>query len=125
MERGPGSPLQAGSAVNAVAFSPDGTLLASADAHGTVQAWHAATGQPSGSLLHAGSAVTAVAFSRDGTLASGGADGVVLLWGPVAGQPAGRGIQYWIILVAAVIALALAALAAVITTRETRPAGRR
>jgi WD domain, G-beta repeat len=111
--------------VNAVAFSPDGTLLASADANGTVQVWHAATGQPSGSPLQAGSAVNAVAFSRDGTLASGGADGVVLLWSPVGGQPAGRGIQYWIILVVAVTAIALAALAAVITTRETRPAGQR
>jgi len=120
-----GSSLLAGSAVNAVAFSPDGTLLASADANGAVQVWNPATGQPSGSSLQAGSAVNAVAFSRDGTLASGGADGVVLLWGPVAGQPAGRGIQYWIILVAAVIALALAALAAVITTRDTWPAGQR
>jgi WD40 repeat protein len=112
-------------AVNAVAFSPAGTLLAGGYGDGMVRLWNPATGQPSGSSLQAGSAVNAVAFSRDGTLASGGADGVVLLWGPVAGQPAGRGIQYWIILVAAVIALALAALAAVITTRDTWPAGQR
>ena len=88
--------------------------------------WHPATGGQAGSALQVGSAVNAVAFSRDGTLlASGGANGVVLLWSPVAGLPAGRGIQYWIILVAALIAIALAALAAVITTRKTWPAGQR
>jgi WD40 repeat protein len=111
----------AAGAVSGLAFSSAGTLLAGGYGDGTVRLWNPATGQPSGSPLQAGSAVNAVAFSRNGTLASGGADGVVLLWGPVAG----RGFQYWIILVGAVIALALAALVALITTRETRPAVRR
>jgi WD40 repeat protein len=33
--------------VNGVAFSPDGSLLASADADGIIQLWNSATGQPS------------------------------------------------------------------------------
>jgi len=35
-----GSPLQAGSGVNGVAFSPDGKLLISADANGSIRAWN-------------------------------------------------------------------------------------
>jgi WD domain, G-beta repeat len=113
----------AAGAVNGVAFSPDGTLLAGGYADGMVRVWNPVTGQPSGSPLQAGSAVNAVAFSQNGKLADGGANGVIVLWSQV-GQPAGRGSGYWIILGAAVIALALAVLAAVITTRETRPAKR-
>ena len=120
-----GSPLQAGGAVNAVAFSLDGSLLASADTNGTVGLWNPASSQQTDSALQADSAVNAVAFGRDGKLAGGDANGVVLLWGPVTGQPVGRGSGYWIVLAAAVIALALAALTAVITMRETRPASQR
>ena len=84
-----GAPLQTGNgpagAVSVLAFSPDGTLLASADtADGTVRLWHTATGQPAGAPIPAVGAqngVVAVAFSPDGTLlASGGDDGTVRLW---------------------------------------------
>ena len=83
-----------GGGVNGVAFSPDGTLLASADADGTVKLWNTATGQEVGAPLPAdpgtGGAVNGVAFSPDGTLlASADADGTVRLWNTATGQHVG------------------------------------
>jgi RNA polymerase sigma factor (sigma-70 family) len=64
-----------------VAYSPDGTLLATASKDGTVRVWNAKTGKPVASLGgHAGD-VHAVAFSQDGKLlASAGADRTVRVW---------------------------------------------
>jgi hypothetical protein len=104
--------------VNAVAFSPDGKLLAGAGADGVFRVWNPATGQPAGSPLQAGSAVNAIAFSPNGKqLASAGADGIVKLWNTAASWPASPGVN-WTILIASVIAIALAALAVTITARE-------
>ena len=59
-------------AVNGVAFSPDGKLLATADADGTVRLWNTATGHevgtPRSDEAGPGLGVKAVAFSPDGKL---------------------------------------------------------
>lgn len=72
--------------VNALAYSPDGTLLASAGQDGVVKVWATAEGQrvgvPVATLAQHQGSVETVAFSPDGRgLASGGADGLILLWG--------------------------------------------
>jgi WD40 repeat protein len=75
--------------VRAVAFSPDGKLLASAGDAG-VRVWNLATGQPVGAPLtgHTGW-VGAVAFSPDGKLLASAGRGSVRLWNPATGQPVG------------------------------------
>jgi WD40 repeat protein len=82
------------SGVNGVTFSPDGRLLASADADGYVRLWNPATGQPVRAPLPADpgipNGVSETVFSPDGRLlASADADGYVRLWNPATGQPAG------------------------------------
>jgi WD40 repeat protein len=74
--------------VEGVAFSPNGKLLASADADGTVRLWNLANGQAVASLpADIGVGVTAVAFSPNGNLlATADADGTVGLWDPATGQ---------------------------------------
>ncbi len=68
--------------VRAVAYSPDGRLLAVADQSGAITLWDAASRRRVGASLvgHSGP-VNALAFSPDGQiLASAGADGAVRLW---------------------------------------------
>jgi len=78
------------STVFAVAFSPSGKLLASADGDGTLRLWNSATSRPVRAPLHASAqnGVHGVAFSRDGTLlASADGDGTVRLWDAATGRP--------------------------------------
>ncbi|KAL8823663.1 MAG: hypothetical protein Q9191_005655 [Dirinaria sp. TL-2023a] len=73
--------------VSAVAFSPDGSLLASASDDETVRLWNLATGQEVQKLKGHSDEVSAVAFSQDGSLlASASDDQTVRLWDPATGQ---------------------------------------
>ncbi|WP_437960805.1 pentapeptide repeat-containing protein [Sorangium sp. So ce119] len=74
---------------NAVAFSPDGALLASGHADG-LALWDMATGSALRMLLGHSGPVMSIAFSPDGdTLASGAKDGTVRLWDVSTGNPLG------------------------------------
>jgi WD40 repeat protein/tRNA A-37 threonylcarbamoyl transferase component Bud32 len=67
--------------VNSVAFSPDGTRLASASDDRTVRLWDVLTGESILTLQSHTDSVTCVAFSPDGTrLASASEDGTIRIW---------------------------------------------
>lgn len=65
----------------AVAFSPDGTRLATGESDGTVRLWDAATGQEQLTLVGHSAQVVDVSFSPDGDhLASVALDGTMRVW---------------------------------------------
>jgi DNA-binding beta-propeller fold protein YncE len=73
--------------VSSVAFSPDGTRLASGSLDNTVRVWDARSGQQLLALKGHTDTVTSVAFSPDGTrLASGSDDQTVKVWDARSGQ---------------------------------------
>lgn len=76
--------------VRAVAFSPDGTRLATASYDSTVRVWDTATGQELLTLTEHSRVVNSIAFSPDGTrLASAGGDGFIILWDAASGRRLG------------------------------------
>jgi WD40 repeat protein len=68
-------------AVNALAFSPDGQLLASGSDDRTVIIWEIPSGKSKRTLKGHDLTVLSLAFSPDGSLvASGGGNASVFLW---------------------------------------------
>jgi hypothetical protein len=84
--------LQASDEVRAVAFSPDGTLVAGGSKDGIIKVWDTASGDlkiemPKGADASSLSEITSLAFSPDGKLlASGRADANVVIWDPQTGS---------------------------------------
>jgi WD40 repeat protein len=67
--------------VSNIAFSPDGTMLASGALDGTVQLWQISDGTPKKTLKGPLGSITSLAFSRSGNiLAAGGAEGSLFLF---------------------------------------------
>jgi hypothetical protein len=78
--------LKVGGGVNAIAFAPNGRVLAIAATDSTVRLWDAATWRPKGEPLSLPGEARALAFSPDGNiLAVGGRDGFLKLVQP--GEP--------------------------------------
>lgn len=76
-----------GGAVNSVAFSPDGMLVASGSDDRLVKLWDVQTGELRATLAGHAAGVLSVAFSpAGGTLASGSEDGTVKVWDVLAGN---------------------------------------
>ncbi|RRR75970.1 MAG: hypothetical protein EI684_03720 [Candidatus Viridilinea halotolerans] len=75
------------SAINALAISPDGRMLASAGNDGLVRLWRLPNGVSRGGLVAHEGPVLALAFNATGTqLASVGWDGTLRLWSVATGE---------------------------------------
>lgn len=73
--------------VNALVFSPDGSLLASGSADKTIKLWNVATGKAVQALRGHTSFVNALAISHDGQmLVSGSADRTIKIWNLSTGK---------------------------------------
>ncbi len=84
----PNAPPPAANVVSALAFSPDGKLIAVGGADGVIHLFQTADGKLARSLPGHTSAVSGLAFHPGGgLLASASRDRTVRLWNPASGQP--------------------------------------
>jgi WD40 repeat protein len=72
--------VQSGNAVSAIAFSPDGALLASSGYDRIVRLWNARSGQLVRSLPRAQLSITSLVFSPDSRILATGSVGSASLW---------------------------------------------
>jgi WD40 repeat protein len=89
-----GAPLQGHRGrIDAVAFSADGKLVASAALDGTVQLWDVVSGKASGEPLKPQAAnLFALAFSPDSRILALGSDDTLRLWDVAGGKPIGASV---------------------------------
>ena len=74
--------------LSAVAYSPDGTTLASADERGRIQLRDTTTWETRRAVQADDREIRALAYSPDGeTLVAAGKSGVIQFWDPATGQP--------------------------------------
>ena len=66
--------------VRALAFSPDGTLLATGTGNGTLRLWEVRSGTRLATLVELGGGIRSVVFSSDGTILASDSGGTVKLW---------------------------------------------
>jgi predicted NACHT family NTPase len=82
-------------AVNALAFSAKGAMLASSSIDGVMILWDTATGKKIHQLRAHKRYASTVAFSPDGQIfASGGEDGLIILWDVVKGIERARWVAH-------------------------------
>ena len=81
--------------MTAVAWSADGTRVATASDDNTARVWDARTGQAVGAPLQHQGTVTAVAWSPDGTrVATASVDNTARVWDARTGQAVGAPLQH-------------------------------
>jgi WD40 repeat protein len=73
-------------AVNTIAFSPDGKMLASGDCVGAIRLWDTATGEELATFTHEGRRAWSLAFSPNGKMLASSSPSLVMLWEVLTGK---------------------------------------